>query len=244
MKISTIVIQTIFITGVLFNLQSCAPAYVPTMVNTPLFSEAGEFQAKVNYGTSGLDPQLAYSVSDHVGILANASFQEWTSPTTGEYHRHSLAEFGGGYYGKMGSIGRFEGYAGYGFGKIKADYSNDLWDSRTNVYLHKVFLQPGIGITTDYVDAAFSPRIAWADMSQPDEHATRVFFEPVITFKMGYKVVKGVVQMGFSLPLGTKELDFVYQPFMFSIGIQGSFLTKPGSDALPQQPGGPVSRLR
>ena len=32
----------------------CAPVYIPTVVNTPLLSEQGEFQATLNTGVSDL----------------------------------------------------------------------------------------------------------------------------------------------------------------------------------------------
>ncbi|MEJ0030100.1 MAG: hypothetical protein WDO15_06885 [Bacteroidota bacterium] len=52
-----------------FALTSCAPAYISNTRNTPMFGEANEFAGSVAI-SSGLDVQTAYSVSDHVAIMA------------------------------------------------------------------------------------------------------------------------------------------------------------------------------
>ena len=46
-----------------------------------------------------------------------------------------------------------------------------------------------------------------------------VFFEPVITSKIGYKYVKFIAQFGVSLPLDEQELGYDHQVFIFNFGL-------------------------
>jgi hypothetical protein len=70
--------------GAVVYLTSCAPAYVPNALNTPLFNNKGEIHIAANTGISGFDPQLAYAVTDNIGVMVNGSFRiiHPTRPTT------------------------------------------------------------------------------------------------------------------------------------------------------------------
>ncbi len=46
----------------------------------------------------------------------------------------------------------------------------------------------------------------------------RTFFEPCFTAKTGYKYVKFVAQIGYSIPFNSNDI-IEYQPFMFSVGL-------------------------
>src|SRR3989339_701931 len=71
---------------------SCSPEYIPNMVNTPLFSNQGEFQATVATGTSNFDAQLGYAITDNIAIIANGSYADETNDTTDEFHKHLIIE--------------------------------------------------------------------------------------------------------------------------------------------------------
>lgn len=199
---------------------SCAPVYVPTVINQPLFKEKGDFKASLHGGISGWDAQTAYAVTDHVGIMAQGSFENFNSDETDDYHHHIFGEVGGGYFKALGQYGRFEAYGGAGIGKINVLNGSGYLEDYSDAVFGKVFIQPGIGFASDYVDFSFAPRIVWADILNQSAHRSRFFAEPAITGKVGYKKVKGVLQLGFSLPLGSRALDFNYQPFILSFGIQ------------------------
>jgi hypothetical protein len=198
----------------------CAPAYIPTVINTPLLSKEGEFQAALNTGVSGFDPQFAYAITDHIGVMLNGSYINQTNDTLNNFHKHLAVESGVGYYTKIGNSGRFEVFGGLGYSRLQADYSNNLWISRTDLNSMKIFIQPAIGASTDILDGSFATRFVRVTLFQDQLQYTGFFIEPVLTAKVGYKFVKFVMQVGFSIPVNSNELVFSYQPFLISVGIQ------------------------
>ncbi len=214
--------RLLFLSCAVIYLNSCAPAYVPNTLNTPLLSNKGEFQLGINGGLSGFDPQAAYAITDNIGLMLNGSFRNSTSDSTDNFHKHNFVELGSGYYTKFGSIGRFETFAGYGYGKLKAYSEAGIFESFADANCNRIFLQPGVGMATQLFDGSFTTRIVLIDLVQNDLHFTEVFFEPALTFKLGYKYVKGMVQLGLSLPMNSEGVDFNYYPFIFSFGIQAT----------------------
>ena len=94
-------------------LSSCSPEYIPNMVNTPVFSNKGEFQATVATGTSNFDAQLGYAITDNIAVIANGSYADQTNDTTDEFHKHLIIEGGLGYYRQISSSARIEVFGGY-----------------------------------------------------------------------------------------------------------------------------------
>ncbi|MBL0145210.1 MAG: hypothetical protein IPP48_05125 [Chitinophagaceae bacterium] len=78
--------------------QACSPKYVPNVINVPLLSKKGEVHATVNGGISGFDPQVAVAVSNHIGVIANGSFANEIQNNGKDFHKHSFAEIGAGYF--------------------------------------------------------------------------------------------------------------------------------------------------
>ena len=206
---------------VMLIIKGCAPAYVPNVINTPLLSNKGEIQAGIHTGVSGTDPQFAYAITDNIGIMLNGSFANRTSDSTDDFHKHQFVELGTGYYTKIGETGRFETFGGFGYGKLQAKFNNNLWNASSDVNSSRLFIQPSIGATTDIFDGSFSSRFVMVNMHQASNKSTGFFLEPVLTGKIGYKYVKAVFQLGLSIPLNSANIDFNYQPFLFSIGLQG-----------------------
>ena len=205
---------------------SCAPAYVPNKVNAPLLTNKGELQASISFGTSGIDPQLAYALTDNIGLMANASFLDMTSDessTSDAYHRHFFIEFGPGYYKNLQNGFKFETFTGAGFGKINGEYENTLWTSRVDVKNTRFFLQPSFGYTSKLLDIGLSTRFVVVSFIQSTETNTGVFIEPAITLKLGWDHVKIVGQIGLAYPLNEEDMHFVYQPGLVSLGLQGNF---------------------
>lgn len=203
-------------------LSGCAPVYIPNVINTPLLSEKGNVNANINTGVSGIDPQVAVAVTDNIGIMLNGSFANRTSDSSANFHQHNFVELGGGYYTKLGEQGRFEAFGGYGMGSIKTEYYNNLWNSFADVNSQRIFVQPAIGATTEVFDGSFATRFVFVNLKQDNIRYNSLFFEPVLTAKMGYKYVKATCQLGLSFPINA-PLQFDYQPFIISIGLQGSF---------------------
>jgi hypothetical protein len=216
-----------FLSLVLIIFNSCAPAYIPNVLNTPLLSNKGEFQGRLNGGISGIDPQMSYAFTDRIGVMLNGSFNYRND--SDKYHKHFFIESGAGYYSKIQDAGRFDIYGGYGFGDIKTNvFWLNGWDNYADGYYHRVFLQPSIGAVTSVFEGGFSTRLVLVNMhfrNIPENYAyldnsLTTFIEPVITAKVGYKYIKYVAQIGFSLPLTNNNIDlYEYQPFIFSLGI-------------------------
>ena len=204
---------------------SCSPEYLPNMASTPLFEDKGEIQANIGAGISGIDAQLAYAVTDHIGVMSNTSFQKQTSDTTDDFHRHNFVEFGAGYYTNISDRATVSVYGGYGFGDVKSKVDNNLIDNDvTDADFNRFFLQPSIGVTTRHFDASLAPRLVFVDVDYNEEVLNEAegyhpIIEPVITTRFGFENVKFITQAGLSLPLNSKKLDFDIQPIIFSVGV-------------------------
>ena len=213
-----------FITGIILSLflTSCY-VYVPNVINAPLLSNKGEVQANLNIGESGFDPQISAAVSDYVGVMVNGSFRfNNNNSTTGEIH--NFVEAGAGYYTKFENIGRFEIYGGAGVGNLTANNAN-FWTStepEIHVKTFRLFLQPDIGVKTNYFEASFAPRLVLLNLDMGRENSTNFFIEPAITVKGGAKNIKIVFQAGCSIPTGMYYDNF-YDPLIMSVRIQGTF---------------------
>ncbi len=204
------------------TLSSCSPEYIPNMVNTPVFSNKGEFQATVATGTSNFDAQLGYAITDNIAVIANGSYADQTDDTTDDFHKHLILEGGLGYYRKISSAARIEAFGGYGIGKIETFEENNLIDPYTNVGFNRIFIQPGIGAATDFFDGSFAARLAIVQM-KPGKNSTipeswNMFIEPVITAKFGYKWVKAVIQFGYSFPTND-NLGYEHQRLILNFGL-------------------------
>lgn len=130
----------------------------------------------------------------------------------------------------------FEIFGGYGYGNSRLNPSYRYnFDSLTNssfsadfqhkLPTHKLFVQPSFGITTNIVEMAFTPRVSFlnygkASSNVPDSLLTfnnynlinknaYFFFEPTITFRLGYKNVKLHSQISASRLIGQRHFkDF------------------------------------
>ncbi|MBU8891362.1 MAG: hypothetical protein KOO66_01175 [Bacteroidales bacterium] len=216
--------NAMYILGLAIVLTSCSPEYIPNMVNSPMLSNQGEFQATIATGTSNFDAQTALAITDNIGIMVNGSYGNETNDSTDDFHRHSFIEAGIGYYEKIGDKGRYEIYGGYGIGKAEGFFENALFGSEiTNANYNRFFIQPGIGISTGIFDGSFSPRFVLIQMNpQGSDFRSgnyNVFLEPVFTSKVGFKYVKFVAQFGFSVPFGEDQVNFNYQSFIMNIGL-------------------------
>jgi hypothetical protein len=208
---------TIF--GVVF-LNSCAPVYIPNVVNAPLLSNKNELQVSINTGVSGFDPQIAFAPTDHIGVMLNGSFSHYMNETTNHFHKHLSFDSGIGYFLPFAKHGLFEVYGGMGYARLQADYSNNMWISRTDINSFKWFLQPSIAFKSDVFDGSFTTRLLVVNLFQNHINYWGYFIEPAITAKLGYKNVKFIFQLGVSVPINSDELVFSYEPFLFSVGIQ------------------------
>jgi hypothetical protein len=205
---------------------SCAPAYVPNRVNAPLLTNKGEIQISASIGTSGFDPQIAYAVTNSIGLMANASVLDMSSDETSEsdiYHSHIFFEFGPGYYRNLNRGFKFETFTGIGFGRINGEYENSLWTSNVDVKSKRYFLQPSFGYTSKLLDIGVSARLVVVSFDQNSEKNTGVLVEPALTAKLGWDHIKIIGQIGLAYPLNESDINFAYQPGLVSLGLQANF---------------------
>jgi len=212
---------------------SCAPVYTPNVLNAPLFNEKGEFQANISAGFNGYDPQLAFALTDHVGIMINGSYQDKdSSENSKKQHKHIFAEAGIGYYYPIAEKYRLEIFGGVGQGNVWAHFENNFVSKNAKANYTRYFLQPNIGICNDIFEGSFSPRLSLVDMQLYDEKMSEFntsgvdfFIEPTITAKIGYKFIKFFVQTGFCIPL-TEGVEYGHSPFFFSAGLHAKIVSR------------------
>lgn len=210
--------------------------YAPNMQNVPLFHEKNEVRATVAATTSdelnGTELQAAYSLTDHIGIMAN--FMTVNGGDAYNSGKGRYGEGGAGYYLPFAEKGVFEIYGGFGGGKAVNYYDASSW---SDLRLNKYFVQPGIGFSTDYFDAVISVRVALLHYTSirtsnpnsniPEDvyyivaHRNSLLYEPGITLRGGWKYIKLQTQWHASFN-GTSP-DLQQEKSAFNIGLYFSF---------------------
>jgi len=205
-------------------LFACSPEYIPNMINTPMLSNKGEIQGNIAAGINTIDGQMAIAITDNFAVMTNASYYNRTSDSTNNFHKHILLEGGLGYYLKLSDVGRFEVFGGYGLGNVEGYYENSIIGSSiTDANFSRFFIQPAIGASSQVFDGSFATRFVFVRMNPNgdnfDTGSYIPFIEPAVTFRLGYKHIKGVMQVGFSLPISKTNINFDYQPIIFNVGV-------------------------
>lgn len=234
----------------LFTTSCSRYYYKPNAVNAPLFTKGG--QAHVNIagsfgsgdGTTGddatsfLDIQAAVSPINHLGIIVNYSTYKYTTLypdyNSGNVDAFaSLAEIGVGGYMAVGERKAklvMDFYGGYGRGNINSDVDMDV---------NRIFLQPGIGMHSPWVDVSFNPRFSYVSYTNFNDNGrsvqylqnqglidyqgrridsrTYTFFEPTITVRTGYKFAKVQFQAAFANAVS--PVPWNYNGARFTIGF-------------------------
>lgn len=219
-----------YVIGIIMLFQACTVKYVPNVLNTPMFSKAGEVNMVANFGESGFDPQLSASVTDHIGIMLNGSFWDQSGNST-NYTSHTFMELGAGYFTKL-KIARFEVYGGYGLGNFYSQYyytpiftDTEGHLERSDADCNRFFIQPGIGLSTEHFEMSLASRFVNVNFFKDTDTGNSLkgipffFLEPALTLKAGFKNVKGVFQIGTSILLNN-DTYVEYDPFIVSFGLQ------------------------
>ncbi len=234
--------RLLFFILLLASFSSCKIMYIPNAQNVPMLEEKGDIKVEI----SNKDLQVAYGITNHLGIMANGYYNknEW-SVTSGtldnEYaSKRSLVEGGLGYFTTFGNNGRFEVYGGAGYGNVVYDY--DLFDNEVltesntfGINMLRIFLQPAIGLQSDNVGFAFSTRLASVNFSNVDtvgytpteledeglhelEDEMFMFLEPAITFRIGIKYAQLQLQPYYNLQIsGPSSINA--KKFGFNFGL-------------------------
>ena len=172
---------------------------------------------------TGADLQGAYAVTNRLGLIANVYLAGATDVETGDEGRGRLFEGGVGYYRSVSERFVFETYGGAGFGSVTHLHGKD--PGKASVDAQRVFLQPAIGFTSNWFDAALSLRLCGLhyssiaerltdgrdlDAAQALEDARSSFLaEPSLTVRAGWKYFKLQLQLGLSKNLTHPEFPQV-----------------------------------
>lgn len=230
--------------------------YSPNTQDVPLFTEKNQFSGNVA-GSFGLvnnsfEIQAGLSLPAHVALTANlmTGGNDNTSNSVSDFSKINYFEGTAGYYTSFSDIGVFEIYGGYGKGSQRHAFSYDEYDSwftwtwipdgTANLSFSKFFIQPDIGIKSEYLEGAFSCRLSRMDfydieMNSTVYHSDELItlkqnsnpwlLEPALTFRGGSKSVKGQVQVIYAGNLGNSAL--LFEKFRFSFGLHLNLLMKP-----------------
>jgi len=230
-KITPILIITLL-------LQSCAMLYLPNMANVPLHKEKGDLMISANAGFTGYNFQGSYAINEKFFANLNAAYANMRIDSN-DFNRSSLGEFGFGYYKVLDKkrVVVFESSAGYGLASVyDKGYQGNFYGQLSSNY-HKFYLQPSLGVTTDFFDGALTARLTalkyfnYQDFVNPSESkdyypGMTAYLEPIATLRAGYKYVKLQIQVGFSFALN-KEHPLALQgfPVIANIGLSGHIPT-------------------
>ncbi len=201
-------------------LTSCKTAYYPKGYNSPMFNNKGEIQLSGVLGVGNIELQTAYAATDNIGVMLNAStFNETREVDEQTFdEQRNLIEAGVGYYGKFGTMGKFEVFGGGGLGSIPADFRDVsyTYDGTQTATMTNFFIQPAIGLGSEIVDFSGVSRFSIITIN----NETNVFFEPGLTIKLGYKAVRFTGGLGVSVPFQeTTSLTWDHNPIIMSLGI-------------------------
>lgn len=223
--------KLLFLIMFTFLGSSCHMLYLPNQLNAPILSDKGDFSGNIAIGLSNFNFQTAYSPAQNMGLMLNyaggknSSFENSTTNNT-----YNFGELGVGFYLPLTPNLLFDVYGGFGLGE--AYTYDDSFDTPTSVNgkYSRLFVQPSITISAnDAFDANFAVRPVLVFMNKttnsgaPNRSST-LFFEPVITLKYGWKYIKIINQLGFSLP-GT-VIQYGYNPIIFSVGLNFDLKSK------------------
>lgn len=195
--------------------------YVSNTVNAPLLKEKGEI--KLNADMNNL--QAAVAVSDHVGIMINGFYRDY-SGSNNYIHKGGLAEIGIGYFKPLDDDPFVvEIFAGAGMGKVSKSEAitngSEIRNASFEGNAAKVFIQPELGYTSRFFDLAFTPRFSFIQYTRftsnnyteaelaadylDKERLTSTpfaFAEPAVTLRLGYKWLKLQTQYGLTVNIG------------------------------------------
>jgi hypothetical protein len=219
----------------LLLLSQCSPVYVPNTRNAPLFTEGGEFQGAMQFGTGGIDMQGAYAVTNNFALMANYSYGNRNTDTLNNefdnYHKHRYLEGAVGYF-KNEETFCFEVFLGYGQGQASSYSSYSVFSSSVDELVTgkytRIFLQPSFGFNKKVVNVAFTPRFSWVDFSEFEgsksnqklDLAPALFVEPGVTVRFNFLDNRffGTIQGGISTTI-TDNVAFDYEHFNVTTGL-------------------------
>ena len=212
------------VVGVIIALffQSCAAHYATNMVNPPMLKQQGDLQIAGSVGHLGLNGQLAYAVSDNVGVMLNGKQHEaWYADDLATSNTVMFVEAGAGYYKWLSEHSIFEMYGGYGLGEVNLVHAQKNTD--ITYILSRPFLQPYIGVQADFFSLNLATRFTHAGLRSDTIELSGFFIEPAITTKLQFEQLSAIYQMGIVRTLHTDTPEMQVLPFWLAFGLQYNF---------------------
>lgn len=222
-----------FILASFVLLTSCAPIYIPNNVNTPLLTEAKEFTLNMSTGMDGFDCQLAYAVTDDIGLMLNGAYlsKDGTNIHDSEVkytQQQKYIETALGWFQQPYDNFVVETYLGGGIGKSSSTDSYLFTDDK-KIYgegnFYKLFVQSDMGFKSSFLEGGVALRGAYInfykmhhDLNLTVNKFDGLFIEPAVFLRIGGPVFKIQSQFGFTSKLSNKKF-LIYEPYILSIGF-------------------------
>jgi hypothetical protein len=210
----------------------CAPIYVPTAHNIPMFSGKGEFQGSAGVGL-GINVQAAYAVTKHIGLTANYMYGKYNEENYGRTHQSG--EVGLGYYTNFNERTCFEIFMGYGVGRGQAYDSTYLFIFRNfreaDGQYRKIYLQPSIGFNRGNFTWAISTKLSYIDFTKAniilddqqlwDKDTPKIFCSLVgqALSPLWRKKIFLRYQIGLNFPISHEPVVYDYEPVVATVGL-------------------------
>jgi hypothetical protein len=219
--------------------------YVPNTQNVPLFRGKNEYRLSGSLAggeeSSCKELQAAYSVTDHIGIMANFMSAKGGNISDNEdWGKGNYLDAAIGYFKPIKEFSVFEIYGGIGGSNQRHQYSSGYSTTSStsggfsDLSFTKIFVQPSIGFTFNAFDIAASTRICVLSFKSVvnqingnvDESNTlnnisgesHFFLEPAITIRGGWKYVKLQLQASTASYFNDPTLHF--EAYHLCIGLQ------------------------
>ncbi len=208
------IITAIFVTAI---IPSCSMLYIPNTHNSPLLRNKGDVDINTLVGISGFEAQSAVAVTDKIGLMVNGQLHQKThNEGIKAKEMRTLVEGALGYTERFSDMGIFEVFVGGGVGSVPAKFKGQTWNGEQTTKLTRYFVQPAIGFCNDLLDFSIVSRLSLVSIASENKW----YYEPGVVSKLGYKRVRFVANLGFSIPLGKYE-NSLWQnfPVTFSIGM-------------------------
>jgi len=242
-----------YLNTVLVAFSSCFTIYKPNAVQSPMLKEKGDLVISGSMGlvsTGLLNVQSSYAINNHTGIMANGMLHSKveTRDSLKEFLNISSTEMAIGYFDKLENNEdvQFHCYVGAGLGSSNDAISGNL-NNRPKVTsrYYNCFVQPGVTffgrgvdvgldfkanyVRLKYFNSNIFDRYKWWPNELMGKDTTLSFLnlEPAVTFRFGNKRVKGITQLGLTIPtlnsgnyfsVNTQSLFFITL-VKFSAGI-------------------------
>ncbi|MBI1226905.1 MAG: hypothetical protein GC192_16860 [Bacteroidetes bacterium] len=213
-------------------LTACSPKYyVPNTQHVPLLSEKGEVSLTAGGNANQAEVQVAYAVSNSLGIMGNVGFFNPKDDGNGNGGSGRLGELGLGYFKPIGTGFIFETYGLIGFGSFENHFPTSN-NGKISGKLSRYGIQPSIGYKTNNFSIALSSRLSSLHYGEPNgdlvfdgmnqidylkENDAFLLLEPALTIRAGLEKVKLQVQLirGFNLT----DSDFRQDESLLSVGV-------------------------